>query len=168
MNKALHVVISSILIFFIILVTAMATYLWGLPVIEKSKDAAIFEAMKTNMNSLSETIKIVSREGENSRRIFIIHIPKGRLYFNDTSELIYYELDTKANIAEADSQVYEDDLLIRGEKSPHGGVIAKIIINCSSLNIDLINSFSLGKGYFNLSIENEGVNQSKILLEVKV
>lgn len=167
MRKAVHVVISSVLIFFIILVTVMITYLWGMPIVEKSKDSAIFESMKVNMNSLCETIKTVSREGEGSERIFILHIVKGRIYFNGTSDLIFYELDTRANVVEQNFTVHEGNLEICGKKSPHGGVIAQIIINCTKFNVDLIANASLGKGYFNISLINLGLDNSKTMIEVR-
>ncbi len=164
-NKAVHTVISAILIFAIIAVTVFATYFWGVPRIDKTKDIAYIESMKANMRSVDNAIRTVSHEGNGSKRIILIHITKGRFLTSDLNDTIVYEIETPAKVVEPGIDVYEGRLLITAEMSPRSQYLTRLTLNYTDIDIRGGN-YSVGKGYYNISIENLGVAGTKPVVDV--
>ena len=165
-NKAVHTVISSVLIFAIVAVTVFATYFWGVPKIDKTKDIAYIESMKANMHSIDNAIRTVSHEGNGSKRIVLIHINKGRLETSGSNDTILYEIETPAKVVEPNINVYEGRLLITAKESPRNQYLTRLALNYT--NIDIQGNYSIGKGYYNISIENLGVTGTKPVVDVVV
>lgn len=158
--RALHVVVSSLLLFAIVVSLAIAAYLWGIPQVEKSKDIATIESMKTNMELIDSAVRSVAREGEDSYRKVELHIARGRLDINGSYELIEYKLESQARVVEPDTTVREGRLYVQGKSSPRGEYITRVYLNYSRLAIDLTGEHSLPKGYYTLSFKNLGYNES--------
>ncbi len=165
-NNAVHTIISSILIFAIIVVTVFATYFWGVPKIDETKDVMYIESMKANMRSIDNAIKTVSHEGNGSKRTVLIRVNKGRFETSDLDDSISYEIETPAKVVEPNINVYEGRLLITATTSPRNQYLTRLTLNYSG--IDIRGNYSVGKGYYNVSIENPGGSGTKPVVDVIV
>ncbi len=165
--RAVSIVISSLLIFVILLSLSVAAYLWAKPMIERHRDVAVFEGVKAQMESLNAAIERVAHQGKNSRRNLKFHIPKGRIILNSTQDLIYYEIETDAKIVEPGADVREEGLILWGSRSPRGKYLIKILLNFSSSAIDIEGNTSAAKGYYTVKVENLGVNNSRVRVLVE-
>ncbi len=167
-SRALNVVISSLLIFSILIVMTLSTYIWGLSYLSKYKDVATFEGVKGDMKVLKASIDMVSHEGKGSRNFIKIHIPEGRLKVNASNDYIVYIMESDAEIVQAGSSVEQQGLELQGEISPRGKYTTKIIVNYSGTMINIVGNSSAPKGYYTIKINNIGYNTTTDKIKVQV
>lgn len=169
-NRGVHVVISSILIFSIVIFMVFAVYIWGIPQVETSKDVATMEAMKTNLVSLDHDVLNAGHEGEGSIRINNIKITKGRLTINDSQDTMTFEMESRAKVIEPNYSITDGPIKIKGAKSPRGYFNTSFILNYSSRGIDLVGDDSIGKGIYNIKFTNNGYNTSsgKVMVQAVI
>jgi len=167
-SRASHVVISSLLIFSLLLVLTTAAYLWGDDYIQRYKDVATFEGVRGNIKALKIGVDKVSHEGNGSRKFIKVHIPEGRLEVNGTYDYIVYEMESEAKIVEAGASVEEEGIILESDKSPRGGYITRIIVNYSGTMVDIMGNSSAPKGYYTVKLENIGYNSTTDRIKVLV
>ncbi len=167
-NKALHVIISALLIFTILAATVFVVYFWGVPQVQRTRDVVTFEAMKASMHSIDNAIRAVAHEGSEAKRVINVHISEGRLQVNESAEVLLYEFESSAKVVEPNATVGEGYLIIEGNASARGLYTSRLKLNYSNAAIDIVGNTSIGKGYYNISIRNLGYNTTtaKSMVEV--
>lgn len=167
-NKALHVVISALLIFAILATSVFVVYFWGVPQVQRTREVVTFEAMKASMHGIDNAIRSVAHEGSEAKRVINLHISDGRLEVNESAEVVQYELESSAKVVEPNATLSEGYLTIEGNSSPRGFYTIRLKLDYTSAAIDIVGNNSLGKGYYNISIKNLGYNTTtgKSMVEV--
>lgn len=94
-------------------ITAITTALTvGTPVIDNMRDAAAISQAQTFMQDLDSNIQQVVSEGAGSTRTVSINLQRGRMYFDNDTDSLVYELETDANVISPQSSREDGNVVI--------------------------------------------------------
>lgn len=70
----------------------------GLPALENMQDAAAIQKAQTFMQGMDSSIEEVVSEGEGSTRTLSVNFDRGKVYFDNETDTLVYELQTNAEV----------------------------------------------------------------------
>ncbi len=145
----------------------------GIPLINKMKDRNTILETKKLLFTLDETLRTVANEGPGSQReLTPFNINTGKLYIDEASDEISWELETKAFVIEPGATVHEGVIALSAkEAKKEGFYLVKLQTEYKDiLDLKLKTQFSNPlSGKFSLIIKHTGLfNGKKPVLELTV
>ncbi len=86
--------ISGVIFLAITIAVTVLIYEAGMPAIQKMQAASVIEKMKDTFTELDKIIRKVASEGKYSKRTVYLRVDPGRLTVNETTDSIYWEVET--------------------------------------------------------------------------
>jgi hypothetical protein len=110
MKKAISLISAVVFIGITISVTALI-YQTGMPIIDKMQSSAAVERIKSGFIELDERIQRVASEANGSKRTLSFKIDPGDLVVSDSDDMVYWVLDTEAQIYSPRTASYYGNLI---------------------------------------------------------
>ena len=139
----------------IIVITISAIFIAlnsGQPAVDRTREILVMQEGKSIILDFDNAIKSVLSQGNMSARHLQFRIIEGFLIIDEDNDIISFSMESEAQIIGVGVSKIEDGINITGET----GII---YLNLSYTNVDIINSFELGKGNREVTIRNEGYDQ---------
>ncbi|MFQ3275361.1 MAG: hypothetical protein ACI9LV_000861 [Candidatus Nanohaloarchaea archaeon] len=84
----------------------------GVPALENMQEAASVRQAQQFMQQLDQNVQTVVSEGEGSARTISGSFERGRMYFDDETETLIYELDTNADVISPQTTTREGNVIL--------------------------------------------------------
>lgn len=98
MRKGISEIATAALYIGISVTAISAALTVGAPAIENMRDASAISQAQTFMQDLDSNIQQVVSEGMGSTRTVSVNLQRGRMYFEDSTNALVYELQTEADV----------------------------------------------------------------------
>lgn len=98
MGKGISQIASAALYVGITITAISAALTVGVPALEEMRDAAAIRKAQNFMQDLDSNIRQVVSEGKGSTRTLSVNLDRGRMFFDNKSNALVYELQTGADI----------------------------------------------------------------------
>ena len=147
--KGIEPIIAAVLVIMISVVGIVIVLESSQVSVERMSEISVFNEAKDLMRILDNAINSVSQEDEGSTRIVEIAISDGNYFVDAENDIIFFSMDSRAQIVGVDVSSTEGNLVIRGEDR-------KVLVELSYPSIDISNDERFGRGYHTLVIRNAG------------
>lgn len=98
MSKGISQIATAALYIGITIAAISAALTVGVPALENMQEASSIRKARTFMQDLDSAVQEVVSEGEGSTRTLQVNFDRGRLYFENETDSIVYELQTDAQV----------------------------------------------------------------------
>ncbi|MDY6777382.1 MAG: hypothetical protein SVU32_01840, partial [Candidatus Nanohaloarchaea archaeon] len=163
--KGVSTLISYVLVIGIIIAGIVAVLSIGRPVLQESRDAASIDQARTTLLGLDDAIRGIASQGRFSRTVYSFSFRQGVYHLNPESDAIIYRIRTTAGIISSNASRQFGNLLLKAEGSKPKNV--SLVINYTDIDLQGADE-SLGPGFYDLTLTNQGANNSRTVVEVEL
>ena len=150
--KGISVLVGATLIIVITISAIFIALNSGQPAVDRTREILVMQEGKGVLLDFDNAIKSVLSQGNMSARHLQFRIIEGFLVVDEDNDIISFSMESKAQIVGDGVSKIEEGINVTGGT----GII---YLNLSYTNVDIINSFELGKGNREVTIRNEGYDQ---------
>jgi len=135
----------------------------GFPYIEKMRDSISIKQAQDFLGVLDNTITEVALAGENSRVPVTLRFERGRYIFSSDKNALTFSIETESNVVSQGASRQVGALILYADAN---GTHVFLGYNESDLVLNGFNK-TLFPGTYNLIVENSGVVNNNLVIEVE-
>lgn len=171
-SKGVSPIISYILVVLLIFAGLSVVLTIGMPVLDRSRQVASFQRAQEDLLSLDSKIREVSSYGRGTLAEFSLSTDHGTYNFVPANDTFYFEVETDAEIISPGAHRRLGAVNMSGREHD-GSNLVKLELDYSDENINLTemrgrNEVSFSSGYYTLVLDNKGVENGKVRIDVGI
>lgn len=133
----------------------------GVPAIENMQDAASIQKAENFMRQVDSSVQEVVSEGEGSTRTLTTNFDRGRLYFDNSTKSLVYELQTDASVISPQATRTSGNVVLSSNAD----------VSVSNTSVNGVSCYMMENKYIKACIKNVGsqsnqksINSSNLLV----
>jgi hypothetical protein len=126
------------------------------PLIEKSQDNLVINEALSNMQTIVNTMREISSEGEGSKRSIDVKVTGGMYVFDENADTLNFTYTLKSDLSVSG---YKNGINISTENR-------NVKMFTKMGNVDFLNGYRLKKGDNSISFKHEGFDGSVIKISI--
>jgi hypothetical protein len=167
--------VETVIYLLITIVLIGAVFSFATPQIEKFRDRVIIEQSRDILFNIDSIIKDIHKYGVGNQRLIKINLKKGTLKISGVNDRLVFEIESKDQYIEPNSNYSENDLEIQNEKKGNLNIVRltkdySLNYNLTYQQIDKVKTLNKGSLPYEIIILNKGINSDgriEINFEVK-